>query len=216
MADYWVFGYGSLMWQPHFTYLDVKPALLIGAHRAPCVYSVVHRGSPAHPGLVLGLDVGGQCQGLAFKVAPDAAHQIRAELKKREQVTLVYREAMRRIKILDGSGRGVRALCFLMDRSHPQYAGSLPLDTQAWIVRKGFGRSGRNIDYIISTLEHLEEMGIHDPVLTRLVNVLCPRRLPRPQDLTKRSVRRHRSYGVLKPVPRPGRLLQRVAGVQRA
>ena len=205
MAEHWVFGYGSLMWQPHFDYLEVKPALLIGAHRALCVASVVHRGSPAHPGLVLGLDVGGRCQGLAFRLAETEARHIRAELKKREQVTLVYREAMRHVRLTDGSDRSVRALCFLIDRSHPQYAGGVPLDRQAGIVRSASGRSGRNDDYVLSTLRHLEETGIEDPMLTRLVNIFHPSRLPRPPDLTKHRARRHRSYGVLKPVPRPRR-----------
>ena len=205
MAEHWVFGYGSLMWQPHFAFEEVQPALLIGAHRALCVSSVVHRGSPARPGLVLGLDVGGRCEGLAFRLAPEQARHIRSELKKREQVTLVYLEAMRHVKLLDGSDRDVRALCFLADRRHPQYVGGLPLDLQAKMVRRAVGRSGRNADYVISTLQHLEETGIHDARLARLVNLFHPCRTPRPPDLTKHRARRHRSWAVLKPVPRPVR-----------
>ncbi len=202
-AEHWVFGYGSLMWRPHFRYLEVERAHLVGAHRALCVASVVHRGSRARPGLVLGLDVGGRCEGLAFRLAPADARQVRGELKKREQVTLVYHEAMRRVELMDGSGRVVRALCFLTDRRHPQYAGGLPLDRQAWMVRCAVGRSGRNADYVISTLEHLEATGIGDARLARIVNKFCPCRIPRPPDLTKHRSRRPRSYGALKPVPRP-------------
>jgi len=203
MVEHWVFGYGSLMWQPQFTYLEAIPALLVGAHRALCVASVVHRGSRGRPGLVLGLDVGGRCQGIAFRLAANDARHIRNELKKREQVTLVYREAMRRVQLLNGSSRAVRALCFLTDRSHPQYAGSLPVHRQAWMVRDAVGRSGRNADYVLSTLGHMKDAEIADHELNRLVNIFCPCRLPRPPDLSNRTRRRHRSYGVLKPVPRP-------------
>ena len=203
MAEHWVFGYGSLMWRPQFSYLEARPALLVGAHRALCVASVVHRGSRARPGLVLGLDVGGACQGIAFRLAAEDARHIRHELKKREQVTLVYREAIRRVRLLDGSDRAVRALCFMADRRHPQYAGALPIQRQAWMVREAVGRSGRNADYVISTLQHMEEAGVADSRLRRLVNIFCPCRLPRPPDLSTHRTRRPRSYGVLKPVPRP-------------
>jgi cation transport protein ChaC len=203
MAEHWVFGYGSLMWRPQFSYLEAKPALLVGAHRALCVASVVHRGSRRRPGLVLGLDVGGRCEGIAFRLAAGDARHIRNELKKREQVTLVYREAMRSVQLLDGSSRSVRALCFLTDRNHPQYAGALPLYRQAWMVRAAVGRSGRNADYVLSTLEHMEEADVADQKLAKLVNIFCPCRLPRSPDFSSRTTRRQRSYGVLKPVPRP-------------
>ncbi len=205
MAERWVFGYGSLMWCPRFAYLEVRPALLMGVHRALCVSSVVHRGSRPRPGLVLGLDLGGQCQGVAFRVAPGDARHIRGELIRREQVTQVYREATRRVCLLDGSARLVRALCFLTDRTHPQYAGNLPLQRQVWMVRRAVGRSGRNADYVIATCEHLNELGITEPRLTQLVHMLHPSGLPRTPDLTRRTVARHRTYGVLKPVSRPVR-----------
>lgn len=204
MSDYWVFGYGSLMWRPDFPYLDAVPATLEGAHRALCVYSIVHRGSRLRPGLTMGLDIGGSCRGLAFRVAPEQAGAIRNRLKKREQVTLDYREAMRWMKLASG-GLEVHALCFVIDRRHPQYAGDVPLARQAWMVRRAVGLSGRNVDYVMSTFRHLEEMGIEEPRVERLVNILDPLR-----DTVERATpvgfRRHaREIGTLIPVPRPKR-----------
>lgn len=204
MSEYWVFGYGSLMWRPDFPYLEAVPATLEGGHRALCVYSIVHRGSRSRPGLTMGLDIGGSCRGVAFRVAPEHAAAIRDQLKKREQVTLDYREAMRRVNLADG-GRHVHALCYLIDRRHPLYAGDIPLARQAWMVRRAVGLSGRNVDYVMSTFRHLEEMGIREPRIERLVNVIEPVR-----DTVKRAERSvanefHRSSGTLKPVARPRR-----------
>ena len=204
MSDYWVFGYGSLMWRPGFPHLDAVPATLEGSHRALCVSSIVHRGSRSRPGLVMGLDSGGSCRGLAFRVTPELAGAIRNQLKKREQVTLVYREAMRWVKLAD-RGSEVRALCFLIDRLHPQYAGDIPLQRQAWMVRRAVGLSGRNVDYVMSTFRHLEEMGIVEPEIERLVNIFEPLR-----DTIERAPRARfqqsvREIGTLVPVPRPKR-----------
>src|ERR1700742_3385850 len=95
--DLWVFGYGSLMWRPDFAFIERIEARLIGAHRALCVYSFVHRGTPERPGLVLGLDRGGACRGIAFRVARDDWEKTVSYLRAREQVTAVYREVSRRI-----------------------------------------------------------------------------------------------------------------------
>jgi cation transport protein ChaC len=110
-AELWVFGYGSLMWRPDFDFSEQAPAALIGAHRSLCIYSFHHRGTPDHPGLVLGLDEGGACRGVAFRVAPDKAEPTLAYLREREQVTDVYVEAIRPVSLLDGSGRELEALC---------------------------------------------------------------------------------------------------------
>src|ERR1700730_7332883 len=117
-GDLWVFGYGSLMWRPGFEFIEQVPARLIGEHRALCVYSFVHRGTPEQPGLVLGLDRGGMCRGIAFRVAAAARAKTVAYLRAREQVTAVYRETIRRIQLDDDARRQVRALCYMVDRGH--------------------------------------------------------------------------------------------------
>src|SRR6202451_3621097 len=112
--DLWVFGYGSLMWHPGFEFLERIPARLIGLHRALCVYSFVHRGTPERPGLVLGLDRGGACQGIAFRVASADRAKTIAYLRAREQVTSVYRESVRRITFKGEPARQVPALCYVV------------------------------------------------------------------------------------------------------
>ena len=171
MEARWVFGYGSLMWRPGFVFDEEHPARLHGAHRSLCIYSHVHRGTPERPGLVLGLDRGGSCRGIAFRVAPQHWDETLAYLRKREQVTAVYVEATRPVVLL-GSGRVVPAVCYLVDRRHPQYAGALPLEAQFELVRQSRGRSGDNADYVLATVEHLAELGVDDPALRTLAERL--------------------------------------------
>jgi cation transport protein ChaC len=171
MEAHWVFGYGSLMWRPGFVFEEEQPARLHGAHRSLCIYSHVHRGTPERPGLVLGLDRGGSCRGIAFRVAPRRWNETLAYLRAREQVTAVYVEAMRPVTLI-GSGRVVRALCYVVDRRHPQYAGALSPEAQFERVRQGRGRSGDNADYVLATVEHLAELGVDDPALRVLAERL--------------------------------------------
>jgi cation transport protein ChaC len=161
----WIFGYGSLMWRPGFDFIEKRPAKLIGAHRALCVYSHVHRGSPEKPGLVLGLDRGGACRGLAFKIARKNRESIVRYLSEREQVTSVYREAVRPVVLLSGNEERTRALCYLVDRSHSQYAGNLPRERQLELVLRANGHSGANPDYVFATVKELETLGIRDATL---------------------------------------------------
>jgi cation transport protein ChaC len=171
-GELWVFGYGSLMWRPGFEFVEKAPAALIGAHRSLCIYSFHHRGTQAHPGLVLGLDEGGACRGVTFRVAQANADATLTYLREREQVTDVYVEAMKPVSLLDGSGRELEALCYIVDRGHPQYAGRLSLERQAELVRSASGLSGNNIDYVLNTVRHLEEVGIHDVELMALAQRL--------------------------------------------
>ena len=159
--ELWVFGYGSLMWRPGFPYLERTPARLIGLHRALCVYSFVHRGTPEKPGLVLGLDRGGACRGIAYRVASADRDATLAYLREREQVTSVYLETFHRIT-LAVPPRDVTALVFVVDRGHPQYAGRLDLEHQVHLVRQGHGRSGANRDYVLSTVAEIEAQGCRD------------------------------------------------------
>jgi len=175
MAELWVFGYGSLMWRPGFPHDTQTPGLLRGAHRSLCVYSVLHRGTHEQPGLVLGLDRGGACRGVTFRVSQGAEEETIAYLREREQVTEVYREAYRPVRLLDGSGRTVRALTFLADPDHVQYAGRLTLDEQLRIVRDCKGQAGANVEYVLNTVRHLEEEGVHDAVLAHLAARLTER-----------------------------------------
>jgi cation transport protein ChaC len=170
--DFWVFAYGSLIWRPGFEFLERRQARLIGAHRALCVYSFVHRGTPEKPGLVLGLDRGGACKGMAYRVAAAKREETIAYLRGREQVTMVYREAWRSVWIDDDPNERVQALCYLVDRGHTQYAGRLPLERQLYFVRQGHGRSGHNRDYVIESVKALEELGYREGDLHRLAEML--------------------------------------------
>jgi len=169
-ADFWVFGYGSLMWNPGFPHQSTVPARLIGAHRSLCVFSWVHRGTPEKPGLVLGLDRGGSCRGLAFRVRGADREEVIAYLRAREQVTMVYAEKWRPIVLEDGTRD--TALTFIVDRRHEQYAGVLDAEHQLQIVRGAHGKSGPNRDYVISTVEHLRESGVKDSHLFWLAGEL--------------------------------------------
>lgn len=164
--DLWVFGYGSLIWRPGFAFEESRQARLRGYHRALCIFSHVHRGTPERPGLVLGLDRGGACRGVAFRVAADRAQTTIAYLREREQATSVYVE--KRLAIVLEGGLTVTALTYVADRRHLQYAGRMPPAAVLSLVRQGRGVSGINPDYVIATQEHLRKMGIFDPVLSKL------------------------------------------------
>jgi cation transport protein ChaC len=161
-GDLWVFAYGSLIWRPDFPFLQRSPARLVGAHRALCVLSHVHRGTPERPGLVLGLDHGGACRGVAYRVAASERKATVEYLRAREQVTRVYRETTRSVWLQDAPERRVPALCYVVDRGHPQYAGRLSLDEQLHFIRQGHGKSGPNRDYVLATVKALEALGCRD------------------------------------------------------
>jgi cation transport protein ChaC len=171
-GDLWVFGYGSLMWRPGFEFTGKVPARLIGEHRALCVYSFVHRGTPEKPGLVLGLDRGGACRGIAYRVAEKHRVATIAYLREREQVTSVYREVMRSVWLENEARRRVSALAYVVDRGHVQYAGRLSLAEQLRHVQQGHGQSGANRDYVLSTVKSIEAQGFRDPQLHQLAAML--------------------------------------------
>jgi cation transport protein ChaC len=166
--DLWVFAYGSLLWRPGFDFIERVPARLTGLHRSLCVYSFVHRGTPEKPGLVLGLDRGGACRGVAFRVAAANRAATMAYLREREQVTSVYMEVLRGVDLLGHAERRVNAVTYVVDRSHPQYAGKLTLEERLHLIRQGHGRSGPNRDYVLSTVAELEALGCRDAELHAL------------------------------------------------
>jgi cation transport protein ChaC len=171
-ADLWVFGYGSLMWRPGFEFIEQVQARLVGEHRALCVYSFDHRGTPEKPGLVLGLDRGGACRGVAFRVAAKRRTETIDYLRAREQTTNVYREVMRSVWLENEARQRVSALTFVVDRGHVQYAGRLSLPEQLRYVNQGHGRSGNNRDYVLSTVKSIEAQGFRDPQLHQLAAML--------------------------------------------
>lgn len=161
--DLWVFGYGSLMWRPGFDFAEQQGAVVRGYHRALCVYSHVHRGTPERPGLVLGLDRGGSCKGIAFRVPRVHADRTLAYLRAREQVTAVYREALLCARL--ASGESVPAVSYVADRTHVQYAGRLDRGELVRLVNQGVGLSGGNPDYVRNTHAHLAALAIRDETL---------------------------------------------------
>jgi cation transport protein ChaC len=171
-GDLWVFGYGSLMWRPGFAFVEQVPARLIGEHRALCVYSFDHRGTPEKPGLVLGLDRGGACRGVAFRVAARQRSDTVDYLRSREQTTNVYREVMRSVWLENEARQRVSALAYVVDRGHVQYAGRLSLAEQLRYVQQGHGRSGNNRDYVLSTVKSIEAQGFRDQQLHQLAAML--------------------------------------------
>lgn len=171
-GDMWVFAYGSLMWDPGFSYRAVRPALLKGYHRALCIYSRFHRGTPDRPGLVLGLDRGGSCRGLAFQVAAGDAGRVLAYLDERELLSYAYRR--RRVNV-DLGGEPASAYAYVADPGHPEYAGKLPAEQSAELVAQGVGASGACFDYLDNTVRHLDRLGIHDGPLHELLTQVVER-----------------------------------------
>jgi cation transport protein ChaC len=172
MGDFWVFGYGSLMWRPGFAHTETHRARLMGYRRALCVRSHVHRGTPDRPGLVLGLDRGGSCLGLAFRVPDDLSGEVMAYLRERELVTNVYLE--KRLPIRLDTGDIVEAVTYVVDRNHVQYAARVDVEEAARTVSGSLGQSGPNEEYVLNTIGHLRALGIHDHWLERVAERLNP------------------------------------------
>ncbi|MGB8816930.1 MAG: gamma-glutamylcyclotransferase [Rhizobiaceae bacterium] len=160
MGEFWVFGYGSLMWRPGFEHAERIRAHVGGYRRALCIVSRVHRGTPEKSGLVLGLDRGGSCVGVAFRVEPHLRDAVTAYLRERELVTNAYFERNVTARLADG--RLVSVLTYVVDRKHPQYSGALSPQEAALRVAGRAGQSGSNEDYVFNTIKHLQELGIRD------------------------------------------------------
>ncbi|NOX42062.1 MAG: gamma-glutamylcyclotransferase [Alphaproteobacteria bacterium] len=159
---FWVFGYGSLVWQPGFDCERRHIARLSGFARSFSMRSIHHRGSVADPGLVLALDQNDQsyCDGVAFYVAPAIARDTIEMLRERELVSSAYLEQVHPVTFRDGTSED--AVCYVMDENHVQYCGSLSLEQQAQIIAHAIGGRGPNTEYLYNTAAHLRELGIED------------------------------------------------------
>ncbi len=172
--DLWIFGYGSLMWRPGFEFEEAVPARLRGYRRCFCVYSTNHRGTGRRPGLVLGLDRGGVCDGVAFRVAAAHAKATSTYLRAREQVHGVYRETFVPVTLHEEKRREVLAQAYIVERAHPSYTGTLALRVQAHLIRGARGLSGANLDYLVNTLSRLRSLEIDEPEMRHLMTLIGP------------------------------------------
>jgi glutathione-specific gamma-glutamylcyclotransferase len=170
----YVFAYGSLIWRPGFLHAGAHQALLRGFHRRFCLWSHRYRGTPERPGLVLGLDRGGACRGLCFRVAAPDAAEVLAVLDARELpdgAEIVYHRRQLPVTLLDG-GRVVQAIAYVANRGSRLYAGRLPPERAAGAIAGGVGQMGANRDYLENTRRHLAEMGVRDAGLDRIAALL--------------------------------------------
>jgi len=174
-GDLWIFGYGSLMWDPGFPHVDWAPALVYGFHRALCIYSSRWRGTPERPGLVLGLDRGGACRGIAYRIAACDVPTALDGLWNREMRRGVYHPRVLQARLPD---RRVRVLTFIANPRHPGYAGTLPTARTAALIASCCGDRGPNIEYLSRTLKHLAELGVRDHNLLAVMEAVRQLREP--------------------------------------
>lgn len=169
-APMWVFGYGSLIWDPGFPVAERQLARLSGWHRSFCMRSIHHRGSEAAPGLVLALDEApaATCHGVAFRVAPGAEATTLQALRERELISSAYLERL--LPVTLPTGAEVQALVYVIDPHHAQYCGGLALEEQAQIIATAHGGRGPNRDYLFATATHLHDLGIADADLNWLAD----------------------------------------------
>jgi len=166
--ELWVFAYGSLMWNPALEYAEASPCHVQGWHRSFCFWTPLGRGTPELPGLMLALESGGDCEGVAYRLAP---HQVRSELAilwNREMLSGVYQARWVPTKLRDG--RTVSAVTFVVDNGHCQYCGDLPVDKAAHHIAFAEGRRGACRDYLANTAAHTRALGIHDHYIEDLVS----------------------------------------------
>jgi cation transport protein ChaC len=171
--DLWVFGYGSLMWNPLFHYSERRPASLRGFHRRFCLWSVTGRGTRERPGLVLGLDLGGSCHGVAYRLPADKAPQELKLLWNREMVIGTYSPRWVRIEAAPcaashGCSEELRALVFTVNREHPNYTGRLPLDEVVAALAAASGHLGSSAEYLFRAVDALTAHGLRDSHLEAL------------------------------------------------
>ena len=163
IQNLWVFGYGSLMWDPGFKFNTRQRARIYGFHRSLCIRSVRYRGTDDLPGLVFGLDHGGSCTGIGYQIKHTDQREVSDYLQDREMLNNIYDPSIRLITL--ENGQRVKAIVFIVKRHHPSYVRNLTLDQAARMVATAAGQRGPNIDYLLSTLKSLDNLGIHDKSL---------------------------------------------------
>jgi len=189
--DFWIFAYGSLMWNPGFAFLESHPALVRGYHRSFCVESTHYRGTKEKPGLVLGLDRGGACRGRAYMVCRTQGKTVSDYLHEREMLSGIYEPRWLKATLLPAAGspmevpptrnsprarpRVVTAAAYVVDRRHPQYR-RLPPERIADQIQQGSGTTGTNVAYLENTVRHLDELGVADGPLHDLLRLVAARR----------------------------------------
>ena len=180
-SDIWVFAYGSLMWRPGFSITEARRATLTGWHRRLCIVSRHYRGTAEWPGLLLGLDCGGSCEGVAFRVAADDVASVLKYLRAREQISGVYRETHLPVELHGEPRERCRALAFLAEHAHPSFVRRrLSVTAQARIVATASGSTGSNLAYLSHTTAELTRMAIREPELERvlaMIGIVRARRL---------------------------------------
>jgi cation transport protein ChaC len=163
----WVFAYGSLMWNPAFEFAEESLCKVEGWRRSFCFWTPYGRGTPELPGLMLGLEGGGSCEGIAYRLAP---HQVRSELEilwNREMLSGVYQARWVPTRLRDG--RTVTAVTFVVEPAHCQYCGDLSMERAAHHIAFAEGRRGACRDYLVNTAEHARSLGIHDPYIEEMM-----------------------------------------------
>jgi cation transport protein ChaC len=164
-GDVWLFAYGSLIWNPMIHFVEQRVATVHGYHRRFCLWTRLGRGTAENPGLMLGLERGGACRGVAFRIAEGIAREELEIVWRREMLTGAY--CPRWVRISTAAGRGW-AIAFLINRNHERYAGLLPEDKVATTIASACGPLGACATYLFNTVAHLEELGISDRHLSRL------------------------------------------------
>jgi len=168
-SDLWVFGYGSLVWRPDFDFTEQRLALSHGYHRALCLWSRVNRGTPERPGLVFGLDTGGSCRGMAFRIPAAGVPDTMQALWRREMPSGAYIPKWLPCRTRQGI---IEALAFVMNRNTDAYVRDLSQDQLIRIVQNAHGSYGPCVEYVLETAQALKLTGIHDKKLEALVREL--------------------------------------------
>jgi len=176
--DVWVFGYGSLVWNPFMRFLERRPGTVRGYHRSFCLWCRINRGTLELPGLVLGLERGGACRGSAFRIEGRLAEEELRILWRREMMLGSY--VPRWLKVTS-QGETVTALTFVVNRAAPTYAGKLPEQEVVDILTRATGHYGSAVDYLLRTVEGLQHCGIRDARLERLRDMALARMAAAPR-----------------------------------